>query len=65
MRSAYATSRHCRSINAMEKSRDKLRICEWAVRGIASPISSAMAFSRFCSTATVIGSVKTEWRAVC
>ena len=41
----------------MEKSRDELRICEYAVRSIASPISSAMALSRFCRTATVMGSV--------
>ena len=40
-----------------EKSREEFRICEYAVRSIASPISSAMAFRRFCKTATVIGSV--------
>src|SRR5947207_11407003 len=41
---------------AVEKSRLELRICEYAVRSIASPISCTMDSKRWVRTLTVIGS---------
>ena len=54
--SACAISRPLRSQIAVEKSRLELRIWEYDVRSIASPISSTMACSRCCTTETVTGS---------
>jgi hypothetical protein len=55
--SACATRRAWLSQMAVEKSRLELRICEYAVRSIASPISSTMAEKRWVSTDTVMGSI--------
>src|SRR6266571_6933660 len=54
--SACATSRALASQSAVEKSRLEFRICEYAVRSIASPISWTIASKRCCRTETVIGS---------
>src|SRR2546430_8848884 len=54
--SAWATSRAWPSQMAVEKSRLELRICEYAVRSIASPISSTMAEKRWVRTEMVTGS---------
>src|SRR2546422_11616342 len=54
--SAWATSRAWPSQMAVEKSRLELRICEYAVRSIASPISSTMAEKRWVRTEMVVGS---------
>src|SRR2546423_1389754 len=54
--SAWATSRAWPSQIAVEKSRLELRICEYAVRSIASPISSTMAAKRCVRTEMVTGS---------
>src|SRR2546428_13481583 len=54
--SACATSRAPASQIAVEKSRLELRICEYAVRSIASPISSTMAEKRWVRTEMVTGS---------
>src|SRR5512145_636587 len=42
---------------AVEKSRLEFRICEYAVRSIASPISWTMASRRWVRTDTVMGSI--------
>src|SRR4029453_14257358 len=55
--SAWATRRAWASQMAVEKSRLELRICEYAVRSIASPISCTMASKRCVSTDTVMGSI--------
>src|ERR671936_2565805 len=44
---------------AVEKSRLELRICEYAVRSIASPISSTIAENRWVRTEIVTGSSMT------
>src|SRR6266850_481048 len=54
--SAWATSRARASQMAVEKSRLELRIWEYAVRSIASPISSTMAEKRWVRTEIVTGS---------
>src|SRR6266567_3431293 len=54
--SACATSRAPASQIAVEKSRLELRICEYAVRSMASPISCTMDSKRWVRTLTVIGS---------
>src|SRR3989441_8994284 len=54
--SACATSRAPAAQIAVEKSRLELRICEYAVRSIASPISCTMDSKRWVRTLTVIGS---------
>src|SRR6266478_1685819 len=54
--SAWATRRAWPSQIAVEKSRLELRICEYAVRSIASPISSTMAEKRCVRTEMVTGS---------
>src|SRR5207244_9153040 len=54
--SAWATRRAWPSQIAVEKSRLELRICEYAVRSIASPISSTMAEKRCVRTEMVSGS---------
>src|SRR5882724_1109772 len=54
--SAWAMRRPSRSQMPVEKSRLELRICEYEVRSIASPISSTMARRRCWTTETVIGS---------
>src|SRR3989475_9889093 len=54
--SAWATSRAWPSQMAVEKSRLELRICEYAVRSIASPISSTMAEKRWVRAEMVTGS---------
>src|SRR6267378_2640761 len=59
--SAWATRRAWPSQIAVEKSRLELRICEYAVRSIASPISSTMAEKRCVRTEMVTG---TSMRAV-
>src|SRR5262245_15413426 len=56
--SACATSRPSASQRAVEKSRLELRICEYEVRSIASPISCTIASSRCWMTETVIGSTR-------
>src|SRR5437867_1248624 len=55
--SACAISRAWASQSAVEKSRLELRICEYAVRSMASPISWTIASRRCVSTDTVTGSV--------
>src|SRR3989440_8603359 len=54
--SAWATRRAWPSQMAVEKSRLEFRICEYAVRSIASPISSTMAEKRWVRTEMVTGS---------
>src|SRR3546814_327655 len=54
--SAWATGGASAPQIAVEKSRLELRICENAVRSIASPISSTMPVRRCWITETVIGS---------
>ena len=54
--SAWAIRRPSASHSAVEKSRLELMICEYEVRSIASPISSAIACSRWRTTETVMGS---------
>src|SRR5439155_661248 len=54
--SACATSRALASQIAVEKSRLEFRICEYAVRSIASPISCTIASKRWVRTETVTGS---------
>src|SRR5438876_11578321 len=55
--SACATSRALASQIAVEKSRLEFRICEYAVRSIASPISCTIASSRCWITDTVMRSI--------
>src|SRR5438034_8632421 len=55
--SACAISRAWASQSAVEKSRLELRIWEYAVRSMASPISWTIASRRCVSTDTVTGSV--------
>src|SRR3984957_18336172 len=63
--SAWAMRRPPRSQIAVEKSRLELRICEYEVRSIASPISSTMACSRCCTTETVTGSTSATLVSCC
>src|SRR5215471_21366247 len=53
--SACAISRPSRSQIAVEKSRLELRICEYEVRSIASPISSTIASRRCWMTEVTTG----------
>src|SRR5580704_4327634 len=56
--SAWAISLPSRSQMAVEKSRLELRICEYEVRSIASPISSTIASRRCWMTETMTGSTR-------
>src|SRR5262245_36489497 len=67
--SAWATRRAPWSHTAVEKSRLELRICEYAVRSMASPISTTIDSKRWVRTETVIGSIiaglrrkRSSWR---
>src|ERR1700761_9108183 len=59
MWSACAISRDCTSQIASEKSRLELRICEYDVRSMASPISATIELSRCWTTERVMGSTET------
>ena len=60
MWSACAISRDFTSQIASEKSRLELRICEYDVRSMASPISATIALSRCWTTARVMGSTDAD-----
>src|ERR1700743_3130172 len=65
MWSACAISRDCTSQIASEKSRLELRICEYDVRSMASPISATIELSRCWTTERVMGSTVADMCVCC